>query len=752
MINQVRQKSMNQKHDPFSRLLSIQENFENTFATIEDYKPINELILLFQKNYEEIINVISTLSDLGKLIFLRYIDERGKDEDRIKTDHKLNVEMNAKISNILRLELSFAMLLKIYNEVSKHNLGTKVNENIIQNSINVESLFGFLNSLYFNDEDPSKFLSHLTPYLKEINQINQKQRTVQILNRIKTKHQGNSAANIELFDLEGQFFLHSLKPYFEQIQKQWWLEDPVTEYFIQALGIENLDLVVKSWDQNPHHEFASRIEQIKSSQLQIGEIIRDLLKSKLMFKMAIQSLKNGNHEVAKEYLDSCSNIEKIYVLAREYPELIDRKTNKEITQYYQTIMITSKIVQIQKKFENLMKVIVNKQDIMAISEVISEINSEFDLTNLQMDLPYLSAIPALYQSLVSMLELMISLNKDESEMLDKFDEIFRGYTNRVEVAVNQLNSSINSLANESDPDNLKEVIADSLEKSQTLELAILLLPLNIRTSTNLAERLSCISNLCLSINYEIKALETEDEDKLHELIYKTWAFHFAKNSFLVAKQLDHALIPIQRIMAHYSGSFISSHTIQMHIYQLTLQYMCLSHVIPTLFFTIALDENVFSSNNEVISNLQDIINSIDPFIEMLNQISQDCQSLLDHKSEMGSVLQQVKWEKIDFRKQLIEGIVTFFQSIRYAIIGVWSSQLGLLDQSTLNLNDAITTSFKAAEFLQAENDQILSEFSKHVFSFGQLCQGLSQNISKVELVDLAPQSLFKLFRDMVFAI
>ncbi|MFV2016479.1 MAG: hypothetical protein ACC656_13695, partial [Candidatus Heimdallarchaeota archaeon] len=292
---------MNQKNDPFSRLLTTQENFEETFVGIEEYKPINELILLFQKNYEEIISVITSLSDLGKLIYLRYMDERGKDEDRISNDPKLQKEMNAKISNILQLELSFAMLLKIYNEASKHNAGNKTDENMIHQAINVESLFGFLNSLFFNNEDPNQFLSHLTPYLKEINHINQKQRYVQILNQIKNHSPSTSSANIELFDLEGQFFLDSLKPYFEQLQKNWWLEDPVTEYFIQALGIENLDLLVKSWDQNPNHEMASRIEELKSSQLQLGEIIRDFLKTKLLFKIAILSLRKGNYEVAVKY-------------------------------------------------------------------------------------------------------------------------------------------------------------------------------------------------------------------------------------------------------------------------------------------------------------------------------------------------------------------------------------------------------------------------------------------------------------------
>ena len=141
-----------------------------------------------------------------------------------------------------------------------------------------------------------------------------------------------------------------------------------------------------------------------------------------------------------------------------------------------------------------------------------------------------------------------------------------------------------------------------------------------------------------------------------------------------------------------------------------------------------------------------------PFIDMINQIKRDCSNLLDHKESIGSILEQVKWEQITFRKILISSIITFFDSIKNIILGLWSSKLGLYDQAKLNFDDATSLAFKSAEILQSEDDSRLTDFSEHIFSFAQLCQGISQNIKKSKLIDLPTQSLFKLFRDMVFAI
>ena len=137
---------------------------------------------------------------------------------------------------------------------------------------------------------------------------------------------------------------------------------------------------------------------------------------------------------------------------------------------------------------------------------------------------------------------------------------------------------------------------------------------------------------------------------------------------------------------------------------------------------------------------------------MIHQIKQDCENLLDHKENIGSILEQVKWDQIIFRKTLISGLTTFFESIKNIILGLWSAKLDLYDQAKLNLDEATSLAFKSAEILQSEEESRLSDFSEHVFSFGQLSQSISQNIKKTKISDLPAQSLLKLFRDMIFAI
>lgn len=743
---------MKDQRDPFSILLAMQENFHKSITEITEFKPVNDLILSMQNNYEECVNVLASISDLGRLIYNRYIDERGKDRDRIRNDPILNQEMNSKIANVLELELSLAILLKIYTEIFRHNKGSLNQKNTVYQMLNVENTFAFLNSLFYNNEDPNDFLSNLTPYLAEINKINQKQRYVQILNSLKKQDDNISFANIELFDLEGQFFLQTLKPYFTVLQNNWWIKDLTTEYFLQALGIENLDLVVKSWNQNPTHELASRIEQIKSSQLTLGESTRDFLKCKFFLNLAILNAKSNNHEVALKYLQESLTIEKLREINREFPSLHPREMRDDIENYYQRIIIAKRIIQLHMRFSDLIVSLREGGDLLSNASLISEIHEIIKNPTAFIEMPYISAIPNMYRSMMDTVEFMISLNKPIDGIIEKCSEILGTFSLRVSVAISQITSSLKNLAQETQKENLKESTDKFLKECEILLFAVAFLPSDSKDKGELIDTLDCLINLCYSIQNEIKALETEDINKLQELIYKTKAFHFAKQSKLLSSNLNTDTIPIERIQAHYSGSYISAHTIQMHLYQLTTQYLCLSHALPTLFFTISLDENVFSSNNEVLSNILDIFESVDPFIEMINQIKQDCENLLDHKENIGAILETVKWDQIVFRKSLISGITTFFESIKNIIMGLWSSKLGLYDQAKLNLDDATSLAFKSAEILQSEEDSRLADFSQHIFSFGQLSQGISQNIKKSKLTDLPSSSLFKLFRDMVFAI
>ncbi len=618
--------------------------------------------------------------------------------------------------------------------------------------LNVENIFAFLNSLFYNNEDPNDFLSNLTPYLAEINKLNQKQRYVQILNSLKKQDDNISFANIELFDLEGQFFLQTLKPYFSVLQGNWWINDLMTEYFLQALGIENLDLVVKSWNQNPTHELASRIEQIKSSQLTIGESTRDFLKCKLFLNLAISNAKSNYHEVALQYLEASLTIEKLREIISDHPDLYSRETRDDIEFHFQRIIIARQILQLQTRFSDLIISLQEGNDFLSNSSLIAEIHDIIKKSTAIIEIPYISAIPNLYSSMMHTIEFMISLNKPVKEINEKCTEILGTFSSRVSVAISQITSSLRNLAQETQKENLKESTDKFLKECEILFFAVALLPSDSKDKERLIDTLDCLINLCFSIQNEIKALETEDINKLQELIYKTRAYHFANQSKLLSSNLNSDTIPIDRIRAHYSGSYISAHTIQMHLYQLTTQYLCLSHALPTLFLTISIDENVFSSNNEVLSNILDIFETVDPFIEMINQIKQDCENLLDHKENIGSILEQVKWDQIIFRKILISGITTFFESIKNIILGLWSSKLGLYDQAKLNVDDATSLAFKSAEILQSEEDSRLADFSQHIFSFGQLSQGISQNTKKAKLTDLPSQNLFKLFRDMVFAI
>ncbi|MHA2274884.1 MAG: hypothetical protein ACXAC2_03920, partial [Candidatus Kariarchaeaceae archaeon] len=504
--------------------------------------------------------------------------------------------------------------------------------------------------------------------------------------------------------------------------------------------------------QNPNHELASRIEQIKSSQLKIGSTIREILKIKLHYHIAVSNIKLGNLEIAEKYLDECLDIEITQHQLYTYQNVLPRDYINQAQHYHQRIVITRKILVIQNKFSQLLELIKLKAGLPKITNLIAEIRNYVKSSDPQIELPYISAIPQIYNSILDNVELMISLNKDHEEIEYHYNSSLERFCERIENGTNQINSSLTSLVTESDKDNLNEIVNKNRKNSETLYMAILLLPSHIRENSKLGKRLECIINLCKSIENEIKALETNDFNKLQELIYKTWAFYFANQSYQIALELEDNLVPKDRIQSHFSGSYISAHTIQMHIYQLTVQYLCLSHVIPRLFFAISLDENVFSSNNEVLSNLLDIFEAFSPFIEMIDQIQNDCHSLLRHKDDMGTILAQVNWDQIMFRQKLISGIITFFESIKNAILGLWSSKLGVYDQASINLDDATGLSFKAAEQLQIDGDQVLVEFSTHVFSFAQFCQSMAQNTKKADLDELPSQSLFKLFRDMIFAI
>ena len=99
---------------------------------------------------------------------------------------------------------------------------------------------------------------------------------------------------------------------------------------------------------------------------------------------------------------------------------------------------------------------------------------------------------------------------------------------------------------------------------------------------------------------------------------------------------------------------------------------------------------------------------------------------------------------------LVDSILPFYESIKYAILGSIASKNNEFNDATNYFTMAQDNAFSAAEPLKLGSSQLLGEYYSHLFSFAQFCQDSSNKVRNQTTVNLPVQEVIKLFRDMIF--
>lgn len=742
--------------NPFDQIIFLENERINLYKDLLIKNEEEDIAKKWTEYAANTLNGLLLIADLAKTVYLRYNDEYTKDKERIHQDDEMKIKLVNKISNVLKIQLESSILLRIYSEISSIGLFREKNSvSFPKPSITSENHIDFIFSLFFKPNLLEGSLDKIAPLMTAISETNQKQRLLGILADTKVQEPELNDILSSVNETYGRYYGEYLADFIKKVSQTWWWKDDIGAYFILDQGLNNFNRSVELSSNSKDREIKSKTERLKLISVPLSKAASIYSISSHNYGIAIDTASKGLHNHAAKYF------EKVHDLCDEALKLIGefqigeemRALHKNLNKTKKKSKFLQNISLLNVAYRNMINDISSKNIEDALKKV-NEIKQICKTINGKIEIKYLSAIPSIFKSIATTTELMISLHHSEQEIIDQTIHVIDSFKTRIITATNQIVSNWTEL---SDTENRKELRNELSYLKEDINLLIessSFLPGTIKDRDQILIRLEILKNFSLSISHEIKASNTNEENIILELLHKSKANFFASKAFELSKLVPKEQLPFKRILAHFSGSFISARTVQMQIYQLTTQFICLSEVIPSLFLSVTQDPNLINNKFEAHESIQTSLKSHESFKNMLYQIKNDCQILLEHKQEYGKIIANVHWDQLKIRQSLVLGIIKFFDSICDAIAGSWATKLGLFDDAVLNFKTAQDIAFEAAEILKdvSAGEQKKENVSTHVYSFAQFCQNSHNQMIEEKIIQLPAQKLFKLLRDMVFSI
>ena len=737
---------------PFDDMLKVLESHIKLYSRTTNQVTVDELSEIWRREIKNLFPIMNSFANLSNLIYLRYMDEKKKDSERIVSNQELNSEIIQKITNILQMELFFALVARLSTEIiQEYELTTEELEITTQTHIEAENHFDFIFSLFFSLDSLDGTLNSVSEYMNGIRELNQKARMFDLRDTA-----GNyDELTFNFFESQGKFLIDLFGKFTEQELPNFWIRDPFLEYLTFLIGSSRYEYLNQIESQSLPQETRFLYDQINMMKIPVSSS-----KAKFALARSFGILGNnlstqGLHKIAIHYFNASVQI--LDELLRVFQISFNEESKlllTEINSFQNEISLKLVLASLLVEFRNLHRGFDRKTPRTEISSKLDKMQDILKNQPNRVDIPYLSSIPSIFDSIITIYRIMIEQNKTDKEIKARGNHLFQLFHNRIQNATDQVVLNWGDITYESDTSELAIKIQKTLETVLLVKDAIVFTPPEMKERTRGLSRLTALENLSKSVLLEIAAINTNELNKIQELIFKIKAYYYAKSALDEAKSLEDSDIPLERIRVHYSGSYISAHTIEMHLFQLAAQYLCLTEVLPNLFLKVSNDPYMVEDKQKSLHEFISTMDQNNQFIELLTYIFEDCQRLLDHGEKVGHVVAQVKWDQILLRKQLIAVILQYYQSIRYLLIADWEQKLKLYDHISVSMDNARNAAFQCTKLLEANIPGIESfqEFAQNLFSYAQYCQNSYNALGEGKSIQIPAQQVFKLFRDMVFDI
>jgi hypothetical protein len=725
------------------------------------FQPELDPLDIWKEYSKSCLPVLDHLITLNELVFYRYKDEFLKDSERLADAKDDYDNMVSKLQNLASTQLDFSILLHQYTLLSFNKEITNELDVRVEDKKELEVLLKSLNHLNFSgniactDELPPIIISPVQNIILDIRENEKLLRDFLLIGDNTKFIESNGEIFSNAYNHIGGYYIKRLSKVVDKIGKSIWWEDPWLNVNINQMVLKTYDKFHNIWENRTQSKEISSIID-RNQLLDIPTAKAKIIMYKLLYyyELGILNASKGLHRQSIKYFELIQSYEENFNEILKHPLNEETRNLKaRFNNLMKKIKLVNHIVKLSSYVNSIQREL-SKGDLTSISDIIEQIKTTQVSFIPEVDLPFISALPSIYSSITHSLELQIRNSPNIDDINLTINQFLENFLSRIDTAIIGLESKWDDAPTKETIEHRYHRLTLILDEVNLLHETISLLPRSVIHKDILSNSLLVLKNLVISILYDYSALEHADSNPIIALLYKISASHHAKIAYDSEKNTKiHDNIPVYRIETQFIGTFTTSNMLEIRVYKLVLEYLFINELSSNLTLAITQDPETVVNKEDTICRISNSLDEPKIFFELLNRMVQISNSTLEFSKSNETKVEVIELNEIKRQNILSRGVLTFYKSVKLLIMSSLTNKLSINDEAMININNAIEEGFKAAEILSDLNDiDPSSEFSKHVFSFAQLCQNLKNSeITNSKPFAIPVNDLLNLLKTMLFA-
>ncbi len=746
---------------PFEKFIANEETRDSLYAEFTEIDEAHEIGARWIEFSKECLENLDLLSDLSHLLFIRFRDEFEKERTQIEQDPERKALITARMMSLLLLEIDASYLMQIYNDIRVNGIfGTKPEEQISEHFIHSIRHIYEVKSLFFEDI-PKETLSPVSGVLKMHMKIEDLERLIPRMERYLSeshKYMIQQEKGREAM-LKGEFYGSILGPMLVRLGDTWWWRDSISQHFVFDKSVSFLLKAIDEWSEVMTSDLKKEAEEIQKYNVAKASAEKNFSLALHYRRLAREAAFKGDFEAAGSYFaDSLSLLED----ARRSLEHV--KDREDISPIYKLVdyrvkhtMLLKGISGLSHFFSRLLASLEgeNKEEVEKLAQILKQ--EAVSLSDI-IEEDYISAMPMIFESIGEIAELIIKTDGISFEEAKK--RLFRSFVQfrkRIDGKANQIVQQWEDMIS-TNPLETRVRFTSLEEQLLYMFEAASLMPVEIEGRDLLLKRLKVMRDLAIAMISEIDSIGVTRENKVLELLLKAKAHHHSSRAKKIAEEIgNEKMVPIDRINAHYAGSFVSGINTQMSVYILAIQYLTLNVVLRALYDSMVVVEIASKENLEqILGQVERDFESLDGFKQMLSRIAQDCENLLSKKDEMEALVRGIQWQGLEIRRLMVDATLLLLDALKNNLLGRAYANVKEYSEAKGYYEEAKDASYKASDILAKVAEPFgpnsaEAQLAQGVYAFWQLCfDNESRTSSNREPQPVPPQDFLQLFRGVVF--
>ncbi len=746
---------------PFEKFIANEETRDSLYAEFTEIDEAHEIGARWIQFSNKCLDILDLLADLSRLLFVRFLDEYNKERAQIEADEERKSLIMSRMTSLLQLQVDASLLMNVYNEIKVNGIfGTQPSDTYSEHFIRAVKHLNEVKSLYFDDL-PKEALAPISGLLKLQMQITDYEQLIPKMEKYLSEEYKEfiqqEKGKVSL--LKAEFYGSVLGPMLVRIGDTWWWRDAISQYYVFDKSVSLYLKTIDIWSDVLTSELKTTIDQVKKTGALKAEAEKNFSLALHYRRLAREAAIKGDFKASEKYFNDSYSL-----LNNSLKELERAKDNPELNRLFKNVdyrikhtKLMSGIANLSDGFVKVLEALKNnkKDDSLKLA---SELKDNAAKLSSIIEEDYISAIPMIFESIGEIAELLAkSPDMSNKEIEERLIRPFIQFRKRIEAKTDQFVSEWEDLVS---PNPLEtRVKFDNLENQlMYMTEAAALMPINTPGRNEIITRLKILRDTALSMISELDALAVSRENKVLELLLKAKAHHHAARAKKLAEQVeDKSKIPMNRIEAHYAGSFISGITAQMSVYILAIQYLTLNLVLRAFYNSMTIVTSVNKDNfNTILDQINRDFAALDGFMKMLSRIKGDCEILVKKKEELNQMSQIIQWEALEIRKGIVESIVLLTNSLKEVLTGQVYAAVKNFTEARIHYEEAKDMAYKASDILNKVFEPFgpnssEGQLAQAVYAFWQFCFDNESRLSSNREPNPVPaQEFLQLMRGLIF--